>query len=58
MERTLGIRIEKIRPDISLQEIASQNRDQLAQNCARVPTPPTRRSVQLPGEFLQTQMAG
>ena len=58
LERTLGIRIEKVRPDFSLKEIESQNRDEFASQVARTPTPPTRRSVQLPGEFLQTQLAG
>jgi len=58
LERTLGIRIEKVRPDSSLKEIESQNRDEFAIKVAGIPTLPTRRSAQLPGEFLQTQMLG
>ena len=57
LERTLGIRIEKIRPGVSTKEIEAQNRDEFASKVARTPTPPTRRSVQLPGEILQTHMA-
>jgi len=57
LERTLGIRIEKIRPGVSSKEIEAQNRDEFASKVARTPTPPTRRSVQLPGEILQTHMA-
>ena len=58
LERTLGIRIEKVRPDHSLKEIEAQNRDEFAKSAARVGAPATRRSAQLPGEFLQTQLAG
>ena len=44
-------------PSVSSREIEAQNRDEFASKVARNPTPPTRRSVQLPGEFLQTQLA-
>jgi ATP-dependent RNA helicase RhlE len=58
LERTLGIRIEKVRPDHSLKEIEAQNRDEFVKSAALVAAPATRRSAQLPGEFLQTQLAG
>lgn len=56
LERTLGIRIEKIRPDANLQRGDSPRIDQGAPGLGPLDSAPTRRSVQLPGEFLQTQM--
>jgi len=57
LERTLGIRIEKLRPEANWQqEGRPENVDEFAGHRSVV-GPATRRSVQLPGEFLQTQMA-
>jgi ATP-dependent RNA helicase RhlE len=56
LERTLGLRIEKVRPSMSLKEIEAQNRDELGSRIVVATGPATRRSVQLPGESLQTRM--
>jgi ATP-dependent RNA helicase RhlE len=56
LERTLGIRIEKLRPEANWQLSRAENMDGFA-GSHPVVGPATRRSVQLPGEFLQTQMA-
>jgi len=55
LERTLGIRIEKLRLEANWQQGSSENAEEFAG--LPVVGPATRRSVQLPGEFLQTQMA-
>jgi ATP-dependent RNA helicase RhlE len=57
LERTLGIRIEKVRPEV-LQASASRTREPFTGGFSDVTSTPTRRSVQLPGEVLQTQMVG
>ena len=60
LERTLGVRIEKLRPEANWQQGRRENRDEFAgpqfAGVHPVAGPATRRSVQLPGEFLQTQM--
>jgi ATP-dependent RNA helicase RhlE len=52
LERTLGIRIERMPADLGLPEKTNGTRD----NMDRVPTSLKRTTVQLPGEFLQLQM--
>ena len=52
LERTLGIRIERMQADDSLPEI--HNRRPMAIN--RAESVPTARMVRLPGEVLQIQM--
>jgi ATP-dependent RNA helicase RhlE len=54
LERTLGIRIEKLRPDANWQQNGSLEMDAVAPTLNPVVCAATRRSVQLPGEFLQT----
>ena len=55
LERTLGIRIEKLRPEANWQRSQLENMEGVA-SLHPIVGPATRRSVQLPGEFLQTQM--
>jgi ATP-dependent RNA helicase RhlE len=55
LERTLGIRIEKLRPEGNWQQGRPENMDGFAGLHPAV-GPATRRSIQLPGESLQTQM--
>ncbi len=56
LERTLGIRIEKLRPDANGQQTGPGKMDEFAPTPHPIVSAATRRSVQLPGEFLQTQM--
>jgi ATP-dependent RNA helicase RhlE len=51
LERTLGIRIEKLRPEGNWQRSRLENKE-----VHPIVGLATRRSVELPGEFLQTQM--
>ena len=62
LERALGVRIEKLRPEANWQQTKFQQ-GPLGNmigvtGLAPLAGPATRRSVQLPGEFLQTQMVG
>ena len=57
LERTLGIRIEKLRPETDWRQSGSGKTDEFTPKLSAFTGPATRRSVQLPGEFLQTQMA-
>jgi len=52
LERTLGIRIERMPADLGLPEKSHGTHDGMD----RVPTSVKRTTVQLPGEFLQLQM--
>jgi ATP-dependent RNA helicase RhlE len=56
LERTLGIRIEKLRPEADWRQSGSGKTDEFTRTLSTFTGPATRRSVQLPGEFLQTQM--
>ena len=58
MERALGVRIEKIRPDAESHLRYASEMNASTRTRRPVAGPATRRSSQLPGEFLQTQMAG
>jgi len=55
LERTLGIRIKKLRPEGNWRRNRLENMERFAILHPIVGTA-TRRSVELPGEFLQTQM--
>ena len=55
LERALGVSIEKLRLEANRQQGRPENMDGLA-NLHHVTGPATRRSLQLPGEFLQIQM--
>jgi ATP-dependent RNA helicase RhlE len=55
LERTLGIRIEKLRPEANWQQGRRENVDELA-SLPPIVGPATRTFIQLPGEFLQTPM--
>jgi ATP-dependent RNA helicase RhlE len=52
LERTLGIRMERMRADGD-----GQTKDRVPSGMDHLPSAPTRRIVQLPGEFLQAQLA-
>jgi ATP-dependent RNA helicase RhlE len=56
LERTLGIRIEKVCLDVNLRRRDSGKMDPCVPGPDHLLLPPTRKSIQLPGEFLQTQM--
>jgi ATP-dependent RNA helicase RhlE len=56
LERTLGIRIEKLCPEANWQQGRPENMNGFA-GLHPVVGPAKRTFVQLPGEFLQTQMA-
>jgi ATP-dependent RNA helicase RhlE len=51
LERTLGIRMERMRADGD-----GQKKDRVPSDMDHLPSAPTRRMVQLPGEFLQAQL--
>jgi ATP-dependent RNA helicase RhlE len=51
LERTLGIRMERMRADGD-----GQKKDRVPSGMDHLPSAPTRRIVQLPGEFLQAQL--
>jgi superfamily II DNA/RNA helicase len=53
LERTLGIRIEKMRADGIP---AAESRDRNRAHVGRIESAPRARMVQLPGEVLQSQM--